>query len=227
MLAFITSRGVGWTAHPIALCVTIWCITPISSPPCACRHAFHADRRHRGRQRPYHLAKGQPQAWPHRKGTPVFGNVQGAHSARHGNGICQTRHFSLPQSTLSTGTTIGTNQFGKLVRKYEWNGTEEAIHQRLAEILRANFTHYSSPPCLVGKSQAQPQQGAMLSLFDLFGKPRQRHSTSQTQRKRPYTDEMPGWMKDGCVGAVRGGSLAPYKAEEPTVFPKWPHGSVL
>ena len=50
--------------------------------------------------------------------------------------------FSLPQSTLSTGTTIGTNQFGKLVRKYEWNGTEEAIHQRLAEILRAYFTHY-------------------------------------------------------------------------------------
>ena len=39
--------------------------------------------------RPYHLAKGQPQAWPHRKGTPVFGNVQGAHSARHGNGICK------------------------------------------------------------------------------------------------------------------------------------------
>ena len=77
--------------------------------------------------------------------------------------------FSLPQSTLSTGTTIGTNQFGKLVRKYEWNGTEEAIHQRLAEILRANFTHYFKPFLFGGQKQAQPQQGAMLSLFDLFG----------------------------------------------------------
>ena len=34
--------------------------------------------------------------------------------------------FSLPQSTLSTGTAIGTNQFGKLMRKYEWNGTRRS-----------------------------------------------------------------------------------------------------
>ena len=28
--------------------------------------------------------------------------------------------FTLPQSTLATGSAIGTNPFGKLVRKYEW-----------------------------------------------------------------------------------------------------------
>ena len=112
--------------------------------------------------------------------------------------------FSLPQSTLSTGTTIGTNQFGKLVRKYEWNGTEEAIHQRLAEILRANFTHYFKPSLFGGQKQAQPQQGAMLSLFDLFGEATAAAQYKPNTGKRPYTDEMPGWMKDGALVLFEG-----------------------
>lgn len=112
--------------------------------------------------------------------------------------------FSLPQSTLSTGTTIGTNQFGKLVRKYEWNGTEEAIHQRLAEILRANFTHYFKPFLFGGQKQAQPQQGAMLSLFDLFGEATAAAQYKPNTGKRPYTDEMPGWMKDGALVLFEG-----------------------
>ena len=112
--------------------------------------------------------------------------------------------FSLPQSTLSTGTTIGTNQFGKLVRKYEWNGTEEAIHQRLAEILRANFTHYFKPSLFGRQKQAQPQQGAMLSLFDLFGEATAAAQYKPNTGKRPYTDEMPGWMKDGALVLFEG-----------------------
>lgn len=112
--------------------------------------------------------------------------------------------FSLPQSTLSTGTAIGTNQFGKLVRKYEWNGTEEAIHQRLAEILRANFTHYFKPFLFGGQKQAQPQQGAMLSLFDLFGEATAAAQYKPNTGKRPYTDEMLGWMKDGALVLFEG-----------------------
>ena len=112
--------------------------------------------------------------------------------------------FSLPQSTLSTGTTIGTNQFGKSVRKYEWNGTEEAMLQRLTEILRANFTHYFKPSLFGGQKQAQSQQGAMLSLFDLFGEATAAAQYKPNTGKRPYTDEMPGWMKDGALVLFEG-----------------------
>ena len=112
--------------------------------------------------------------------------------------------FSLPQSTLSTGTTIGTNQFGKLVRKYEWNGTGEAIQQRLAEILEANFAHYLKPSLFGRQKQAQPQQGAMLSLFDLFGETTAAAHPKPNTGKRPYTDEMPGWLIDGALVLFEG-----------------------
>ena len=112
--------------------------------------------------------------------------------------------FSLPQSTLSTGTTIGTNQFGKLVRKYEWNGTEEAIHQRLAEILRANFTHYFKPSLFGGQKQAQPQQGAMLSLFDLFGEATDSGTVQAKHRQTTLHGRNARLDERRCVGAVRG-----------------------
>ena len=112
--------------------------------------------------------------------------------------------FTLPQSTLATGTTIGTNQFGKVVRKYEWNGMEEAIQQRLAEILKANFTHYFKPSLFGRQKQAQPQQGTMLSLFDLFGEATAAAQPKPNTGKRPYTDKMPDWLKDGALVLFEG-----------------------
>ena len=131
--------------------------------------------------------------------------------------------FSLPQSTLSTGTAIGTNQFGKSVRKYEWNGTEEAMLQRLTEILRANFTHYFKPSLLGGQKQAQSQQGAILSLFDLFGEATAAAQYKPNTGKRPYTDEMPGWMKDGALVLFEGqlGTILSRRADRFSEMTAW------
>ena len=112
--------------------------------------------------------------------------------------------FTLPQSTLATGTTIGTNQFGKVIRKYEWNGTGEAMQQRLAEILKANFANYFKPSLFGGQKQAQPQQGTILSLFDLFGEATAAAQPKPNTGKRPYTDEMPDWLKDGALVLFEG-----------------------
>lgn len=108
--------------------------------------------------------------------------------------------FTLPQSTLSTNSQIGTNQFGKAVRKYEWSGSGQAMQTRLAELLEANFTHYFKPALFRGRQQ--PQQNGMFSLFDLFGENTAgtRHNTG----KRPYTADMPEWMKDGALVLFEG-----------------------
>ena len=37
------------------------------------------------------------------------------------------RLFSLPKTTLATGSRIAMNQFGKYVRKYQWLGDEAAV----------------------------------------------------------------------------------------------------
>ncbi len=131
--------------------------------------------------------------------------------------------FSLPQSTLSTGTTIGTNQFGKSVRKYEWNGTEEAMQQRLAEILKTNFTHYFKPSLFGRQKQAQPQQGVMLSLFDLFGEATAAAQPKPNTGKRPYTDEMPDWLKDGALVLFEGqlGTIRCRRADRFTETEAW------
>ena len=112
--------------------------------------------------------------------------------------------FTLPQSTLATGSAIGTNQFGKSVRKYEWNGSEEAMQQRLTEILKANFTHYFKPSLFGGQKETQAQQGTMLSLFDLFGESTVTAQPKPNTGKRPYTDAMPDWLKDGALVLFEG-----------------------
>ena len=119
--------------------------------------------------------------------------------AEHSNKV-----FTLPQSTLATDSAISTNQFGKLVRKYEWNSTGDAMQQRFAEILKANFTHYFKPSLFGGQKGTQSQQGAMLSLFDLFGEATAAAQPKPNTGKRPYTDEMPGWLIDGALVLFEG-----------------------
>lgn len=103
--------------------------------------------------------------------------------------------FTLPQSTLSTGSAIGTNQFGKYIRKYEWNGGEEAMRLRLADLLKANFIHYFKPG-LFGKKQPA-QSGGVFGLFDLFGE--SMTAPKPDTGKRPYTGTMSEWMTDGAL----------------------------
>ena len=108
--------------------------------------------------------------------------------------------FTLPQSTLATDSRIGTDQFGKWVRKYEWNKSEEAMQERLADLLKANFTHYFKPG-LFGKSQpAQPY--GMFPLFDLFGG--SIVAPEPNTGKRPYTGMMPEWMTNGALALFEG-----------------------
>ena len=131
--------------------------------------------------------------------------------------------FTLPKSTLATGNAIGTNQFGKWVRKHEWNGTEEAMQQRLAEILKTNFTHYFKPSLFGRQKQAQPQQGVMLSLFDLFGEATAAAQPKPNTGKRPYTDEMPDWLKDGALVLFEGqlGTIRCRRADRFTETEAW------
>ena len=108
--------------------------------------------------------------------------------------------FTLPQSNLATDSRIGTNQFGKWVRKYEWNKDGEAMQGRLAELLKANFAHYFKPGLFCKKQPAQPS--GMFGFFDLFGETAE--VVKPNTGKRLYTDKMPGWMTDGALVLFEG-----------------------
>ena len=108
------------------------------------------------------------------------------------------RAFMLPKSTLSTGSVIQGNQYGKLVRKYLWDGSEKEMRQRLALILEENFSHYFKPR-LFGDMGSH--RGAS-PLFDLFG---MAETAAQPHvGKRPYTDALDDWMKDGAMVIFEG-----------------------
>ena len=85
LLAFITSRGVA--DSPSNRFVRDYLVHhAISSPPLRLPDTlFMQTGGIEVGSDLYHLAKGQPQAKPHHKGTPVLGNVQGAHIAGAGN----------------------------------------------------------------------------------------------------------------------------------------------
>ena len=127
--------------------------------------------------------------------------------------------FTLPQSVLATDCRIGTDQFGKWVHKYEWNKGEETMQERLADLLKANFTHYFKPG-LFGKSQpAQPS--SLFSLFDLFGETAE--ATKPNTGKRPYTYKMSGWMTDGALALFEGqlGTLQCRRADRFSEMDVW------
>lgn len=50
--------------------------------------------------------------------------------------------FTLPKTTLATGSRIAMNQYGKYVRKYQWQGDENAMSQYLAALLKLDFGRY-------------------------------------------------------------------------------------
>ena len=94
---------------------------------------------------------------------------------------------------------------------------------RLAEILSANFAHYFKPSLFGGQKQAQPQQGTMLTLFDLFGESTAAAQPKPNTGRRPYTDEMPDWMKDGALVLFEGqlGTIQSRRADRFSEMTAW------
>lgn len=107
--------------------------------------------------------------------------------------------FTLPNTTLATSSGLQSNQYGKLVRKYQWQGTEETLANRLADILKADFDRHFKAQLFL--SQGKPVVPQQLTLFDLFG---DEFTITEAQPKlnrdkRPYTDETKEWYKQGAM----------------------------
>lgn len=114
------------------------------------------------------------------------------------------KYFTLPNTTLSTESRIATNQFGKFVRKYQWQNGEAEMADYLLRLLTHNFDTYFDKN-LFGDSEktAEPMQ---LSLFDLFDTPQAvlNAQPKPNLKNRPYTDAMLWWMKDGTLVEFEG-----------------------
>lgn len=52
--------------------------------------------------------------------------------------------FTLPKTTLATGSRIVQNQYGKYVRKYQWQGEENAMSQYLAAFSNSTLAAISA-----------------------------------------------------------------------------------
>lgn len=100
--------------------------------------------------------------------------------------------FTLPKTTLATGSRIVQNQYGKHVRKYQWQGDENAMSQYLAALLKLDFGRYFRKSLFTGGGQ----NGAytQMSLFGNVAAIKQ-----PPKGKRAYTDEWKPWMKDGAM----------------------------
>ena len=104
--------------------------------------------------------------------------------------------FTLPKTTLATGSRIAMNQYGKYARKYLWAGDENSMSQYLAALLKLDFNRHFSKRLYSGGSPdgAQPQ----MSLFGEVA------ITRADRGKRAYTDEPEVWMKNGAMVAFEG-----------------------
>ena len=112
--------------------------------------------------------------------------------------------FMLPHTILSTGSRIATNQFGKLVRKYQWQNGEDAMADYLLRLLTHNFDlHFDKSLFAAPEKAAEPMQ---LSLFgDHFGNAAPAAPAPKVSLKsRPYTDVMMWWMKEGTLVLFEG-----------------------
>lgn len=111
--------------------------------------------------------------------------------------------FTLPKTTLATGSRIVQNHYGKYVRKYQWQGDENAMSQYLAALLKLDFGRYFRKSLFTGGGQ-----DGVYTQMSLFGNVA---AIKQPPKgKRAYTDELKPWMKDGAmvlfeeqVGVVR------------------------
>ncbi|WP_195600810.1 N-6 DNA methylase [Bacteroides thetaiotaomicron] len=101
------------------------------------------------------------------------------------------RLFSLPKTTLATGSRIVTNQYGKHVRKYQWLEDEAAMSQYLSALLKYDFSRFFRKSLFTGGGQ--DGQHTQMSLFGGV-------AIERTDKgRRAYTGTLEGWMKDGAM----------------------------
>ena len=104
--------------------------------------------------------------------------------------------FTIPKTTLATGSRIVQNQYGKYVRKYQWQGNENAMSQYLAALLKLDFGRYFRKSLFMGEGQGS--EDMQMSLFGSVA------MKQVAKGKRAYTDGVEAWMKDGAMVLFEG-----------------------
>jgi len=104
--------------------------------------------------------------------------------------------FTLPKTTLATGSRIAMNQYGKYVRKYQWQGDENAMSQYLAALLKLDFGRYFRKSLFT--SEGQDGIHTQMSLFGSVA------VKQPPKGRRAYTDEPEVWMKEGAMVLFEG-----------------------
>ena len=104
--------------------------------------------------------------------------------------------FTLPKTTLATGSRIVQNQYGKYVRKYQWQGEENAMSQYLAALLKLDFGRYFRKNLFT-----RDGQDGIPTQMSLFGSVAMKQPP---KGKRAYTDRLDTWMKEGAMVLFEG-----------------------
>ena len=104
------------------------------------------------------------------------------------------RLFSMPKTVLATGSRIVKNQYGKYVRKHQWLGSDAAMAQYLSALLQYDFGRYFRKNLFNGQDDAPVQ----MSLFGGTA------AVTKDKGRRAFTEEMPGWMKEGAMVMCEG-----------------------
>ncbi len=107
------------------------------------------------------------------------------------------RLFTLPKTTLATGSRIVMNQYGKYVRKYLWESGEVSMFKYLSGMLQGDFERYFRKG-LFSDGGNQPMQ------MSLFGDMDCDMNVSARRGKRAYTDNTEEWMKSGALVMFEG-----------------------
>ena len=108
--------------------------------------------------------------------------------------------FMQPKTALATDSRISMNQFGKYVRKYQWQGEEAMMRQYFSALLKMDFNRFFRKSLFMGDGQDTVQ--GQMSLFDLFGD--EITAKPKDMGKRAYTDKVAWWMKDGAMVMFEG-----------------------
>lgn len=92
--------------------------------------------------------------------------------------------FTLPKTTLATGSRIAMNQYGKYVRKYQWQGDENAMSQYLAALLKLDFGRYFRKSLFTSEGQDGIHTQMSLSAVWPLSSHQKADEPIRTSRKR-------------------------------------------
>lgn len=105
------------------------------------------------------------------------------------------RLFTMPNTALATDSLIGMNQYGKYIRKYRWNNSNECMSQYLSAILKADFDRYFHKILF---SEIRTVKPITMSLFG------DEEETPMNMGRRTYTGLKYDWYKDGTLVILDG-----------------------